>query len=373
MICMKISRSMDVATDHGFECKDFPQILHASTLGTSESMSSVIPPTSYLPPIKKIPYHPPEDLLHFLVYLRSLYNPPVRGSKRRRRSDHKETAFALEDWRSDSFERSYAMRWLTALVSHAALWEEEIQHHALITEAAALLAICSGSAGAGVIYRDFVFSPGAVQVRLTDVPLENQDFGSVGAQTWGGACVLAEAIVEDPTAFGLKAGIRVLELGAGTGLVSITVGKLLQGSVTIVATDFHPSVLDNLKANIGNNFVHPATVAISSTFLDWADSDNHDGSLDKPFDVVLGADIVYDAQHAVWIKMGLRKFLRKGAVFHLVIPLRPNFATESNTVESVFRNDDLVVLSKETIVCDAENGISDEIVEYAYYKIGWAS
>ncbi|KAK0448459.1 putative methyltransferase-domain-containing protein [Desarmillaria tabescens] len=346
--------------------------MHASTLsGTSEdSISSVTPPTAHLPPMKKIPHYPPEHLLKFLVYLRSIYSPPVRGSKRRR---HSETAVALENWRSDSFERSYAIRWLTVLVSHAGLWEEEIQHHALIAEAAALLAVCSGTAGAGVIHRDFVFSPGAIRVQLTDVPLENHDFGSVGAQTWGGACVLAEAIVEDPTAFGLQSGIRVLELGAGTGLVSIVVGKLLEGCVTIVATDFYPSVLDNLKANIGNNFVQPASVAISSTFLDWADSDNHDVSLDAPFDVVLGADIVYDAQHAVWIKKCLRKFLSKGAVFHLVIPLRATFATESNTVELIFQNDDLVVLSKEPIVCDAENGIGDEVVEYAYYKIGWAS
>ncbi|KAG7440065.1 uncharacterized protein BT62DRAFT_976242 [Guyanagaster necrorhizus] len=334
-------------------------------------MSFIIPPTTRLPPIKKIPYNSPQELLECLLYLRSIYNPPVRGSKRRR-SDL-QTVAVLDEWRSDPFERSYAIRWLTALVSQAVLCSEELNHDdALIAEAAALLAICSGTAGAGVIHRDFVFAPGAIQVRLTDAPLENQDFGSVGAQTWGGACVLAEAIVEDPLAFGLHPGTRVLELGAGTGLVSIIVGKLLEGRVTIVATDFHPSVLDNLKANIANNFAQPASVAISSTFLDWADSDNHDRSLDIPFDVVLGGDIVYDAQHAVWIQACLRKFLRKGAVFHLVIPLRPTFATESNTVESVFRDGELVVLSRETVICDAENGISDEAVEYAYYKIGWA-
>ncbi|SJL11917.1 uncharacterized protein ARMOST_15331 [Armillaria ostoyae] len=337
-------------------------------------MQSVIPPTSRLPPIKKIACQSPQYLLQCLLYLRSIYSPPVRGSKRRRPDRKTDLVLDASDkWRSDSFERSYAIRWLTALVSQVEFLEEELQNNALITQAAALLAICSGTAGAGVIRRDFVFPPGAIQVRLTDVPLENQDFGSVGAQTWGGACVLAEAIVEDPAAFGLKeSGKRVLELGAGTGLVSITIGKLLEGNVTIVATDFYPSVLDNLKTNIEDNFVQPASVAISSTFLDWADSDNHDDSLDIPFDVVLGADIVYDPQHAVWIKACLKKFLRKGAIFHLVIPLRPTFTTESITVESVFRDGDLVVLSKETIVCDAENGISDEVVEYAYYKIGWA-
>ncbi|KAK0479052.1 putative methyltransferase-domain-containing protein [Armillaria luteobubalina] len=319
-------------------------------------MQSIIPPTARLPPIKKITSQSPQELSQCLIYLRSIYNPPFRGSKRRR-SDRKTDLDldASDKWRSDSFERSYAIRWLTALVSQVEFLEEELQNNVLIEQAAALLAICSGTAGAGVIRRDFVFSPGAIEVRLTDVPLENQDFGSVGAQTWGGACVLSEAIVEDPAAFGLQTGIRVLELGAGTGLVSIIVGKLLEGNVTIVATDFYPSVMDNLKANIEHNFAQPALVAISSTFLDWADRDSHDDSLDMPFDVVLGADIVYDPQHAVWIKACLQKFSAQGST----IP------SQSTTVESVFRDDDLVF-------CDAEHGISDEVVEYAYYKIGWA-
>jgi hypothetical protein len=78
----------------------------------------------------------------------------------------------------------------------------------LVEEAAAILAMCAGTASAGVITRQFVFDraeEATITVGLTDVPLDNQDYGSVGAQTWGGACIMAEMIVENPLAFGLGA------------------------------------------------------------------------------------------------------------------------------------------------------------------------
>lgn len=176
------------------------------------------PPTSRLPPIKKISSSQLEDLLESLRYLRLIYNPHVRGSKRRRITREFESASHAdaENWSSDPFERTYAIRWLTAMVSRCEQ-DDSFESEALIQEAASLLAICSGTAGAGVVRRIFNFSP-CVQVQLTDIPLENQDFQSVGAQTWGGACVLAEAIVEAPQKFDFNpalADLRILELGAG--------------------------------------------------------------------------------------------------------------------------------------------------------------
>lgn len=66
-------------------------------------------------------------------------------------------------------------------------------------------------------------------------------------------------------------GLRILELGAGTGLLSIVVGKLLQqtddrANSTVVATDYHPNVLSNLSLNVGANFsCSPVDVHV----LDW--------------------------------------------------------------------------------------------------------
>ena len=322
--------------------------------------------------------------------------------------------------------------------------------------------------------------PDEVSVILRDAPLDSSDLTSVGAQTWGGSCILAEMIAESPHNFGILAGneaetqthpwrhtapFRPLELGAGTGLASLVLGKVLarmRGGPSrsvealrtaasdvdlVVATDFHPSVLTNLHANVTINFPsigshadgdrrasvllepEPKMVALP---LDWSvvhacqthasrvrdttesvPASTLDVSLPKachsyslrpldpqaqdrnggqslptsvaelyePFDLIIGADIIYEQAHARWVRTCVERFLRKpkfpshaehggtfsstyqtrrmlgagageaqprddhdtthvstnpGAVFHLVIPLRRTHAVESQSVEQVF-------------------------------------
>jgi len=187
-----------------------------------------------------------------------------------------------------------------------------------------------------------------------------------------------------------------LELGAGTGLVGLTLAKLLESTgieAEIIATDFYPSVLANLQSNIAANPVHPSSlISMSSHFLDWSTFPTLDAPpppFNSTFDVILGADIVYEASHALWIKSCLRTLLRRPttlsalppAIFHLVIPLRPTYAMESRTIEEVFPlvpvpcpnsgHLELVILEKEVIVCEAGEGRREKEVEYGFYKIGW--
>ncbi|KAG2126084.1 hypothetical protein BD769DRAFT_1628475 [Suillus cothurnatus] len=393
-------------------------------------MSVLCPPTTYLPPIAKIASFSVIQLLDALTYLKSLYHPEVRGSHRKRvqapvyngeqnsRLRHEDDN-ELQVIRSDAFERSYSIRWLTALVAQLEVWQDLLhpeepslddlddlgnpEHtftHAekIVQQAASLLAICAGVAAAGMITRNFIFGSidgqRRVEAQLTDIPLDNDDYGSVGAQTWGGECVLAEMIVEDPEQFGLDFSsddpesrrLNILELGAGTGLVSLVVMKLLDTlpsfdhrEVSVVATDFHPSVLANLRSNVNANVPSTNDHIVSTHSITTHSS----------------TDIIYEAQHALWIRDCLIKLLRRPssdstvspAVFHLVIPLRPTHTFESSTVESVFlkafdvdSNDDadLVILSKESITCDAHGDYSQgqglaEDVEYLYYKIGWSN
>lgn len=309
----------------------------------------------------------------------------------------------MDELRTDAFERTYAIKWLTALIGHFSSTEECDHplggHHVedLIQDAASLLAICAGTASAGIICRTFTFESrfGSVTVNLTDAPLENQDYGSVGAQTWGGACVLAEMITDKPENFGLleqnvsTSKLRILELGAGTGLVILAVAGLMRKvagrEVEIVATDYYPSVLTNLATNVrSNSFDHANLVKVTTHSLDWSlfsETYPQPQPFDQPFDLVLGADIIYEAQHAVWIKSCLTILLRNTngspddgpePIFHLVIPLRVTHTFESQTVETVFaQSGGLVIKSKEIILCDAETGREGDEVEYAYYKIGW--
>ncbi|KAJ7590556.1 putative methyltransferase-domain-containing protein [Mycena floridula] len=342
-------------------------------------------PTTKLPPIRSLHECSGDVLRNSLVYLRQIYSPEVRGSRRRKNSS------AEGSLQADTFERAYAIRWLTTLISDPDVAEDVLE------DASSLLAVCAGTSAAGVIHRTFIFPSKSdeIRVQVRDIPLENQDFHSVGSQTWGGACVLAEAIVEDPSLFGLTSSkpLRVLELGAGTGLVSLAVGILWKSypdndrQLQLVATDFYSSVLTNLQANIEANFPPQNcldSVSISHQFLDWSkfpDIVSPSTPFDEPFDLVLGADIVYETQHAVWIKSCLSTLLRKPKpddhippTFHLVIPLRFTHSAESGTVDTVFdasSSDTLVIFSKETILCDAGSGREGEVVEYSYYQIRW--
>ncbi|KAL1745244.1 putative methyltransferase-domain-containing protein [Schizophyllum fasciatum] len=381
-------------------------------------------PSTRLPSVAQISRQSPQELSACVTYLRKIYNPQVRGSSRIRESVLDETRVKLttdisisddveaaDELRADAFERSYSLRWLSALVAYLSHLEDVPE--TILDDATSLIALCAGPACAGILTRDFSFPtrhpslPASIDVRLTDIPLDNSDFHSVGAQTWGGACVLAEAIAEDPTRFGFvpdsQESLRVLELGAGTGLVGIVAGKVIQGlemaGAHVVATDFYEAVLQNLASNVRSNFRagNDGGMAFDCQRLDWESFPHAKESVapfDEPFDVVLGADIVYEASHATWIKGCLEKLLRKPSEasasppsFHLVIPLRPTFDNESSTIESVFPSappapgllgasytplsSELVIKSKELIMCDAGSGVKGEIVRYAYYRIGW--
>ncbi|KAJ7702684.1 putative methyltransferase-domain-containing protein [Mycena rosella] len=368
-------------------------------------MDEINPPSLRLPPLRGLTTLTLPVLLDCIDYLRMLYTPAVRGSRIRRRIRDSQTISQptlpppvvpdpahIESLRSDKFERAYAMRWLTYLINNAERLQGDPQDaETVIKRACSLLANSGGTSGAGVVDRvfDFPSAHGHISITLRDIPLDNSDFSSVGAQTWGGACVLAEILAAEPMDFALlgdAAPLRVLELGSGTGLVGLALAKIAESSgieVAVACSDFYPDVLQNLTANIAANFPAQSRL-ITSHFLDWS-SFSHENPqpplppFDQPFDVIVGADIVYEPEHAAWIHSCVVELLNRtrASQFHLVIPLRPTHALESSSVEATFRrrSEDsaapaLTIVSKETIICDVE-GSANEEVEYSYYRIRW--
>jgi len=151
-----------------------------------------------------------------------------------------------------------------------------------------------------------------------------------------------------PDQFGLfdsfgVGGIRILELGAGTGLLSILCRKLLDlkiatdsisspnpsktsGNGLIVATDFLSEVIDNLETCVNLNFPSSTETGIEIAKLDWTTfptymasrshpthpdgrNGDHEGQgeetsrfMDNPFDLILASDCVYDETHAKMLR-----------------------------------------------------------------------
>jgi predicted nicotinamide N-methyase len=98
-------------------------------------------------------------------------------------------------------------------------------------------------------------------------------------------------------------GRRVLELGAGTGMLSILCAKHL-GVSGIVATDGDEAVVDAIKTNAflnGLDGSHPSQKIVETAALKWGRRINastfaEDYGMEVP-DVLLGADVVSHSEN----------------------------------------------------------------------------
>ncbi|PPR03465.1 hypothetical protein CVT24_012677 [Panaeolus cyanescens] len=328
--------------------------------------------------------------------------------------------------RADPLERAFAIKWVTGFIVRAEEWvelecsEDEVSLRTRILEdASTLLSAFTGSEDDEqdvTLTRTFAFpfgetvtggvnvdedktSPREIRVELNDAPLCKDDHTSVGLQSWGASIIFGERICLQPSFFSLgpsarnPAGgpFRILELGAGTGLLSIIADKILASyaprvSTDIMATDYHPDVLDNLSKNIETNFPSGTTpTSISVQALDW-ESPVYSGALSQPFDLILAADVVYHPDHARWIKGCVEKLLARPsvnpeAVFWLIIAVRRSGRHEGmdSTVDEIFSDHPsaggapvprLGIFSREDISRQGGIGRADEDM-YRLFKIGW--
>jgi protein-lysine N-methyltransferase EEF2KMT len=311
---------------------------------------------------------------------------------------------------SDPFERAFAIKWLTGLIARSDIWiaealDEEFEgcgdsseeRNGVIEDAAFLLSSFAGDSDPEPLIRDFSFPRSGgecpICVQLNDGVLLNTDHTSVGLQSWASSIILAERICWEPSSFRFdllhRPGVRILELGAGTGLLSIVASRLLP-SAEIIATDYHTDVLANLRSNVSANATGQDKSLISVHTLDWSNPPTEDPFFEGSFDMVLAADVIYHQDHARWIKSCAQRYLRRSLdgesyrpVFWLIIPLRSTGRHEgiNATVERMFpsahsaRNpssdqEELVIQHKEEIARRDGVGRADE-GSYELFQICW--
>ncbi|XP_077663348.1 protein-lysine methyltransferase METTL21C [Eretmochelys imbricata] len=110
-----------------------------------------------------------------------------------------------------------------------------------------------------------------------------------GAIVWPGALALSQYLESNQQEINLK-DKKVLEIGAGTGLVSI-VASILGAYVT--ATDL-PEVLENLKWNISRNTQNMNIHRPEVRKLVWGEDLNEDfPKSTHHYDFILASDVVY--------------------------------------------------------------------------------
>ncbi|KAG5338180.1 Protein FAM86A [Termitomyces sp. J132] len=345
----------------------------------------------------------------------------------------------LEVLRADTLEREYAVRWTTGFISRSDSWIEnavgvndKAARAQLLDDSTKLLSAFIGDElmenenderdeGEATMVRSVSFPTSEdeeIEVQLHDAPMLEDDHTSVGLQSWGSCIRFGKRICANPTYFSLPPlpymsdrPLRVLELGAGTGLLSILVAKLLRDAPhppTIIATDFHPDVLANLIVNVSANLsflpsssssTHPYPQVQVHT-LDW-EHPTLSPPLDEAFDVILAADVIYHPDHARWIRGCVEQLLRRptssssrdGGVFWMFNAVREVGRHEglAESVERVFNGGTLSrigdreesgeesgskamrlrILEMEEAEKEAGVGRVDES-GYKLFEIGWA-
>ena len=111
----------------------------------------------------------------------------------------------------------------------------------------------------------------------------DDEFLPYWAERWPSGIALAEHVA----ARGLRE-TRVLEIGCGLGLPSLVAARL---GADVVATDWSPAAIALLERNANRNGLR-----VTAVRADWRDTDAI-GSL-GPFDLVVAADVLYEARNA---------------------------------------------------------------------------
>lgn len=117
--------------------------------------------------------------------------------------------------------------------------------------------------------------------------------GTTGLRTWEAALHLGHFLFS-AAGRSLVDGKRVIELGAGTGFISILCALHL-GAEGVLATDGSGDVVDHLKSNLFLNDLD-RSAKIETTVLKWGHA-LIDGVFEKsdtsePYNLIVGADVV---------------------------------------------------------------------------------
>ena len=156
-------------------------------------------------------------------------------------------------------------------------------------------------------------------------------------------------------------------------------------------TDWQPIILENLAHNIDINELDSRT---SRKELDWADfiSRPHKIEPADKFDIILGADLVYDLSHITLLHATVAALLAfptptSRPRFHLVLPARSThsqelevfdraFPTPSSIAEGFVMRQDaeeracrLVSWKRREMV--GADGFQNNASRYIVYEIGW--
>lgn len=283
--------------------------------------------------------------------------------------------------------------YLTKIISNPLSWISDDSERERIWETAAQrLSERSGRTGMGAITRSFAIpwnskhadASGEVLELTLHEPALTAD--NLGLKTWASSYLLAKRLsilrsILPP----LSRGARILELGAGTGLVGLAAAAIFQTHV--ILTDL-PEIVQNLDQNVRANSTILAQHGGSckAGVLDWSDPDtllqNSESSSIVPlthahsFPLILAADPIYSPEHPRLLVNAIGHHLSRNvdtARVVIELPLREAYALERQDLIERMTALGLVVVDEgeEVGYDDWASGNSNELSEVKCWFAIW--
>lgn len=172
---------------------------------------------------------------------------------------------------------------------------------------------------------EYVIGPHGLLVKVFETPKVISGAGTTGLRTWEAALFLLNFLNRVDCSIDMR-GKRIVELGAGTGLVALALLKNYSRHrfSGLIVTDGNTSLLSNFKENMDlNTLDFKAEIRIDQ--LIWGSSHNHISETEQispPFlpkaDIALGADVTYDALVVPLLCETISTFLVQGTQLVLI-------------------------------------------------------
>lgn len=161
--------------------------------------------------------------------------------------------------------------------------------------------------------------------------------GTTGLRTWEAAIHLGQYLCVNPQ---LVKGQRVLELGAGTGFLSILCAKYL-AAAHVMASDGSDDVVNHLPDNIFLNGLQDSD-AISPMELKWGHAlvgtEEQAWNGGRGIDLVIGADITYDPSVIPALAGTLEELVAASPAVKIVIAATERNRATFETFQQACRN-----------------------------------
>ncbi|KAL9022252.1 MAG: hypothetical protein Q9185_000652 [Variospora sp. 1 TL-2023] len=246
----------------------------------------------------------------------------------------------VEESRPKASDEAGLPAYLTSIIASRLAWIADDSVKEQIWEAAsARLSERSGRSAIPSVSRTFVV-PASTFTESISIILHEPSLtaDNLGHKTWLASFLLAKRL---PSLISYlpflrdrdqrESSYRVIELGAGTGLVGLAVAALFHVDVHLTdLRDIVPNLCSNVVTYQANTAVKKKGGCISVGELDWSDPQRFVDGPGTTYDLVVAADPLYSPEHPAWLVGTIGHVLQKDETARVVIelPLRDAYMPE---------------------------------------------